>query len=408
MTLKCVKFADWSELRDVIRGQDNDFWVSCETGIFELEMPQRLATMRVQDLSVPEVFTHCFIARCQDVKAAANALTDEFGLGLRRKRVKSAGVPGCVFALVSDAKPSLLALRQVEVATTDREERVPLTNLQFHVVGYSELMGAAAKASKCKSFWLTAFQNVNAEDCKKRVLGLPSVEGASVGARFASCLLFEAANCHVVTERLTDLHGLGQRTQRVRSRQGPGCLALLVGFQVHGVVKGPSLTKVSQSHVSVKRSLGEGSIDSSVSRRPMSSEGLAEHPSKQRRLDAAMVCTSGGSSGVSTLCKALPTQATPQTWHPELATPKTLTAPLDEAAREELHFRQAKVLESRLAGLLPTLLRDKLSTEFVQAKLEQLMKKPTGRLDAFKLDIARIWRTYLENHHQRCVDNSGN
>jgi len=49
-----------------------------------------------------------------------------------------------------------------------------------------------------------------------------------------------------------------------------------------------------------------------------------------------------------------------------------------------------------LAALLPTLPREQLSTPLVQEKLEESMRKPHGRLDKFKLEIARIWRKYLE------------
>jgi len=413
--MKCVKLADWSEIRDVLMDRKHDFWLSCMQGITELEFPQRIATTRVENLLAPDVFTHCFVARCKDIKAAANALTTEFGLGLRRKRVTSAeGMAGCVFALVSDSGPTQLALRHDEIAASataasssasflacssklSSEERVRRSKLQFQVVGYSELMSAAAMASQFRGFWLTAFQNVQAEECKKRVV-TTRVKDELLETRFASCLLFEAADCHVVTERLTDLHGLGQREQRVRATRGPGCLALLIGSSLDGVVKGSS--SLSSPLPSAKRRTGEGSTSKvlplSAAKRPCLEDTLT-----QRSSTFGSVVARCGSVAI------LPSRADQTKAVPKMdevtqgavskgALTEVPTDPRSNAAKEEFRFRQTKVLGKRLAQLLPTLSPEKLSTAFVQERLEESMNKPAGRLDAYKIDIARIWREYIE------------
>jgi hypothetical protein len=58
---------------------------------------------------------------------------------------------------------------------------------------------------------------------------------------------------------------------------------------------------------------------------------------------------------------------------------------------EEKYLKQVRALEKRAKTLLPTL-DGKLCTTLVQVRLEEAMKLPTGRLDRFRFDIARIWR----------------
>ncbi|CAK0796074.1 unnamed protein product, partial [Prorocentrum cordatum] len=64
------------------------------------------------------------------------------------------------------------------------------------------------------------------------------------------------------------------------------------------------------------------------------------------------------------------------------------------AARRALEQRRMRVLERRLAALLPSLPRARLSTPYVQARLEEFLQRPPGRLDRYRDHVERIWRAY--------------
>merc|ERR1711972_958972 len=62
---------------------------------------------------------------------------------------------------------------------------------------------------------------------------------------------------------------------------------------------------------------------------------------------------------------------------------------------EELYCKQVAALERRLLTLLPNLSQETIaSTACVQARLEQSMNKPAGRLQKFHMEIARIRRQF--------------
>lgn len=54
------------------------------------------------------------------------------------------------------------------------------------------------------------------------------------------------------------------------------------------------------------------------------------------------------------------------------------------------------VLEKKLQDLLPTLPFKELSTSFVQAQLEDVMRRPRGKFDKFRDVIERVWRRYRD------------
>lgn len=282
MNLTSVK--DWTEVRGALREHGHDFWASCLAHATPLEMADKLQTMRVDgDLFASEAFTDAYVAPSGDVKADLNALIDEFGLGLRRKRARSGSEPGCVVVLVSRDGPSALKRRRMDLPSDDRalstEERLRRTKLRFEVVS-SDQLSSRIEESKA-DFWLTAYTGADTEACKKKVITM-QVDGVPVAERFSRCLLATARNCQEATDRLCGVHGLGGRKSAVRSKPEPGCLALLLrGGGAEASMANSDDEGNSSTSASSGSSSGSSSSSNSSDSEPASSQeewmtGLAE------------------------------------------------------------------------------------------------------------------------------------
>lgn len=378
----CLIVPSVEELRPVLQGRGTDFWVGSLADVSTADLPPRFATMRIEESLASEAFDCVFACASNDIKSDANSLIDEFGLGLRKTRSRSKEVPGCVFVLVSQDGPSALRKKYDGLQSTDKrlstEERVRRTRLAFDIVPQSRLN---AEAGHGKPFWLTAYTDLDAEACKKKVVSL-SIEGFSAEDRFRRALIAEVKDCAVATDYITDRYGLSERAQRVRSKAMAGCIVLLM--DPISVAEALSKEAVSGG--------GTGLILPTTSEHPsppslrkrnatavsdVSPEGRAKH----QRMTTAPSAATG--------CAASPTA----NGGGDTATARSTS----QMNPEDLHCAQVCVIEKRLAILLPKLAREQLSTPYVQAKLEEFMKKPAGRLDKLRMDIARIWRSYAEN-----------
>jgi len=279
MPLNLVLVKDWKEVRGMLREQGHDFWASCLSHTTPMEMADRFQTMRVDgEVLAQEAFTHAYVAESGDVRADLNALIDEFGLGLRRKRARSGNEPGCVFVLASRGQPSGIKRRRTNLSATDKtlstEERLRRTKMRFEVVSADQL-GVQMSQSKA-DFWLTAYTGLDKEACKRKVVAL-QVEGAPAAERFARCLVAESRNCQEVTDRLCGLHGLGSRKTTVRSKPEPGCLALLLAGDGKPDAGAESDSDSdSSSSASADGTTAGGSGSSSSSSSPSSQGSLAD------------------------------------------------------------------------------------------------------------------------------------
>eukprot|EP00930_Biecheleria_cincta_P020397 TRINITY_DN15356_c0_g1_i2.p1 TRINITY_DN15356_c0_g1~~TRINITY_DN15356_c0_g1_i2.p1 ORF type:complete len:298 (+),score=56.40 TRINITY_DN15356_c0_g1_i2:60-896(+) len=235
MDLECTKLPDSMPFRYLIQDRGHDFWVSSMAGVSEEEMPGKIATLRVEDELVSEVFTHCYFKTSNKIKSDANAITDEFGLGLRKKRVTSQDVAGCVFVLINKNEETLLSKRRAALSPCDKklssEERLRRTQMQFYVTSVDAIM-ITAKAWK-SSFWLTSFTEVGAEEAKKKIAVL-NIEGKLAFERFAKCMIAEVPDCQRATETISKTCGLGLRKSAVRTFRNcekKGSVALLFSEQ---------------------------------------------------------------------------------------------------------------------------------------------------------------------------------
>ncbi len=64
----CVFVPSVEELRPQLQGRGTDFWVGSLADVSREELPAKIATMRVEDMLVSDVFTQCFACTTRDIK----------------------------------------------------------------------------------------------------------------------------------------------------------------------------------------------------------------------------------------------------------------------------------------------------------------------------------------------------
>jgi len=344
--LQILEVRDVERLHQLIetKGKANDWYVSAFVGVIASCSADKIRMARVEDELIGDTFTECMVISVNDVKEVCNTITDRHGLGLRKTRVKSDARPGCVYVCVNEHGPTTIFKNREGLDSSDRrlstEERVRRTSLQMKVVGENILSAAFAHACNKRTAWLTAVQLVDAEECKKRIV-VTTIDGMLAEETFECALIAEVPNCWQSTERLTNKHGLGSRTSKVRSKHEHGCVVLFLKQAPKGALQAASAPETSPPLPTPKAS-------------------------KCVRLETP---------------DSIVAHVTPRTQH-------------DPA--EEKYLRQVQALEKRFRELVPTFAAAQLSTAFVQEQLEEAMKLPAGRLDRFRLDIGRIWRAFAD------------
>lgn len=345
--LQILEVRDVERLHHLIetKGKANDWYVSAFVGVIASCSTDRIRVARIEGELIGDTFTECMVISVNNVKEVCNAITDRHGLGLRKSRVKSDAKPGCVYVCVNEHGPTTIFKNREGLDSSDRrlstEERVRRSSLQMEVADENILSAAFALACNKRTAWLTAVQLVDAEECKKRVV-VTTIDGKLAEETFECALIAEVPNCRQSTERLTNKHGLGSRTSIVRSKHEHGCVVLF----------------------------------------------LKQAPTWDLRAASAPETPSPLPTPRASKCVLL---ETPDSIVAEV-TPRTQHDPA-----EDKYLRQVQALEKRFKELVPTFAASQLSTPFVQERLEEAMKLPAGRLDRFRLDIARIWRAFADS-----------
>eukprot|EP00927_Polykrikos_kofoidii_P070325 TRINITY_DN6643_c0_g1_i1.p1 TRINITY_DN6643_c0_g1~~TRINITY_DN6643_c0_g1_i1.p1 ORF type:complete len:434 (+),score=78.67 TRINITY_DN6643_c0_g1_i1:77-1378(+) len=426
MPAQAVKMPDWMQFREVIKNRGHDFWVSCLANVTVDDMLGKVDSLRIEGELASDIFSHCYVKAAVDIKAVANAVFDEFGLGLRKKRVLSSSAPGVVFAFVNNDGPSILSKWRESMGNNDKrlsaEERL---RREQHIFRNATLADMDREMGKNKHrFWLTSVTGVDVETCKKRVV-TSSIEGQLAVDRFKCCLVAEVSDCLRATDQLTSRHGMGLRKSMVRAKAGQGCLALLYN-STEILLAGARATEeanpkrteredatplpdAKRRHVSVADQL-QNTAKSSTDK----SMRLATSASKESTSRLGSATSMASDASVSVTLPLQQKQEKDQRGAPAATAAPQPKAILDAASpgkkpdkalpsgpppdpAGDLHYRQVQVLEGKMAKLLPTLKREKFATDYIQGKLELIMQKPKGRLDKFKLDIGRIWRAWLDD-----------
>eukprot|EP00441_Pelagodinium_beii_P047599 CAMPEP_0197623836 /NCGR_PEP_ID=MMETSP1338-20131121/3746_1 /TAXON_ID=43686 ORGANISM="Pelagodinium beii, Strain RCC1491" /NCGR_SAMPLE_ID=MMETSP1338 /ASSEMBLY_ACC=CAM_ASM_000754 /LENGTH=352 /DNA_ID=CAMNT_0043193919 /DNA_START=43 /DNA_END=1101 /DNA_ORIENTATION=+ len=197
-----------------------DFWLSCREGVSPDGIHSTVKSEKIEKQEAATVFDTCYVAASLDIKADADKLLDDYSLGLRKKKVSSKNVPGCVYIMLQsqnmkaspDIDPSLSS--EERPAFIFREVAEPLALSRF---------GKGMKAHP-KAFLLLSYPGQSIDDCKKSVVCHPEAH------HFSRCLLADVSDCTGWLGMLTDEHGLGSLVRlpaRVVEKR-KGCLALLL------------------------------------------------------------------------------------------------------------------------------------------------------------------------------------
>lgn len=412
----CVRVSGWADMGKKLtaNGPNDDHWVSCLAEVSAHEFPEKCQTFRVEDQLVSDIFTHCYYCDCKDVKSESYALLSEIGLGLRRKMVRTKNMRGVMFGFMKEKGVTLLSKGRDQLDVTDKklsaQERVKRTAMSFDVCSIEHVFAEAKRHPG--GFWLTANTGIlDVEKAKEKAV-TTTCDGEHALVRFRRCLIVESADCQKDTLRISKSCGHGLRNSNVRAKMAPGTVMMfltgegLPPLPVPGQQSTPTKREpprsVTEAGSAEKRRRPEAEQVAApppqraaaephkpVSSRPQVAASAPQRsaPEPQRPMAAATLPVS---SRPPQSAQVMPQRPPVIAKAPEIAPGKAPTS-------EELYCQQMEVLEKRLSKLLPGLPRERLSTEYVQTKLEESMSKPHGRFDQFKLQIGRVWRSFLES-----------
>jgi len=316
--------------------------------------------------------------------------------------MSKAGTSGYVFVLVNTSGPTVLLKQQLELPATSTklatEVRVRRTSVRYEVSSVAVMVTHSRKNQG--SFFLTAISGADVEMCKKKIVST-QVGGALVEERFPRCLLAEVPNCLEAVNLIQDKCGWGIRTSKVRCKPVKGCLALFLPMEYKAQATSQPLPfndqATSQALVPFNDQAG----------------GAVTTPDAKRHRQVWKTSNGGVAASASAV-------ATPQTSQQASAasmvaaasrrasnSPTAPTVPTDKggASRKRprdddnnLYQKQVSVLEGRMTVLLPLLLPAELNPNFVQARLEEMMHMPQGRLAKFQPVIQRALHSHANKH----------
>jgi len=402
--IKPIVVDEFDELREQIKKNAPDYWVSCLAEGAHVSLELALWKMHTDKMLARECFTHCYLAESEGIKEDANKLIDEFGLGLRTKRVHSNNGPGYVFVLVNEEGVSALAQRNSVLDVTDTrlstEERLRRSGMQFFKVKFESLL---MKASEFRGhFWFTTFAKVGARDCMKRVVASKLGQDYAI-EKYDQCWIYEAGNMADALKQLIAACGYGLRTHSIHTAVGPGCLAVLIEKGAKSwalsredeieLAKGLS-TKPPKLFLRGKNaSLGRQAVDMRAihgpSKLPVDPEEVAAK--LQERALAA------GLDGADQE-QLFPTDGGEH--QKELGILQVEPgAGFEKGSKEYEETRARQKIEAirkRLFEVAPTLSKfPDVTTGYLQSRVEQLMGLPAGRLNRHRGEIEEMWPNVL-------------
>mmetsp|Transcript_123989 Transcript_123989/g.194384 ORF Transcript_123989/g.194384 Transcript_123989/m.194384 type:complete len:392 (+) Transcript_123989:1-1176(+) len=374
-------------LEDVIsklQRYGSDHYVTSLKDVGAHEAADKLSSLRVDGELAQDVFSHCYALDSEDVMADGEKILKACGLGLRKKRFKGSSHAGCILALFNKLGPTKLS--QIRSSLSDTDTRLPThdrldrSTLLFQEVESSTLDQFARRHAR--NHFLTALASDDGPmACKKYIITMKYGEEL-VSKKFTNCVMSKVDDCMSVV-RCIEQYGLGCRSKKVRCRAVPGWIALLfnssndpsVASRVSDVIDNASNSLVAKgAGTHSKRSRENGSLTGDV---------LQEPAASKMRFDRHL--NSGHQKCPIEIVGA------------DNATPNESHQRHPSIVEEETHYRVSKVLEKKSRRILAKLPRASICTDSVQNKLEERMHKPPGHFDRYRLEISRIWRTYLDD-----------
>eukprot|EP00397_Hematodinium_sp_SG-2012_P016529 GEMP01016866.1.p1 GENE.GEMP01016866.1~~GEMP01016866.1.p1 ORF type:complete len:496 (+),score=88.73 GEMP01016866.1:260-1747(+) len=229
--LKVLRVDTLEEMSAHIEDRGHDFWIGTYADCDHFDCRMRCQnSLTCEDLRAEDVFTHCYTLVCGDIKASSNVLFSRFGLGLRRKRVNSKAVNGCMYLLINRDCETDLHRRRARISNYDSSYRLSTeakmrnSSLVFTVVDKAGFMQVLAKT---KAFWLSSFSNMTTDAAPKQIM-CTHIEGKPPEKLFSHCYLMPSANCRTDCDGLNRIYGFGVRQNRVRAKEMTGVVYCLV------------------------------------------------------------------------------------------------------------------------------------------------------------------------------------
>ena len=210
----------------------HDFWLGSLAGVDHWECENAVMTLKCEDLPARQVFTVCYTAKSKNIKADADAFMAHHGLGLRRRRVGSKPVPGCLFLLLRPEGDSALHVRQKKLieSVDSLEHRLSsearLRRTKFHIVEI-KTESLRDQVRREDHFWLSSLQADDLEKAKKGVI-TSQVGGEPLENLFSHCFIARSENCKADCLRFKSFCGLGMRKSNVRAKDSGGFIFLCV------------------------------------------------------------------------------------------------------------------------------------------------------------------------------------
>jgi len=209
-----------------------DFWVGTLAGVDYLDMKCRCENhLAVHEYPVREIFTHAYILETNDIKTAANTLLDQFGLGLRKKRVLSKAEKGCVFLLLNNnGKTPYLAQREgagLESRNSGEFRRRALDGI-VHFVTLEDRDEFLALPKMNLAFWAGCVMTTSMAEAENFIANI-NVDTKKIEYLFSHCYLHRSQNCRKDCDDIFNRYGNGLRQRIVTSaREQPGIVFLLI------------------------------------------------------------------------------------------------------------------------------------------------------------------------------------
>eukprot|EP00929_Paragymnodinium_shiwhaense_P040837 TRINITY_DN21258_c0_g1_i1.p1 TRINITY_DN21258_c0_g1~~TRINITY_DN21258_c0_g1_i1.p1 ORF type:complete len:1041 (+),score=338.51 TRINITY_DN21258_c0_g1_i1:113-3235(+) len=411
--MKYVKVTKKKVFKKMLKPHGNDFWLSCLSDNKSISLKDRVQIATIMGKRATEVFTHCIIWRVKNMRAAAQQLAESRGMGLRKTKLQAATEgPGRLFAFVKDSGFSEVSKSISAMDANDKrlsvEERVRRSTIVFKVVTEEQLLNIARQPKHKDKGWLTTFTKIWPEACKGRVVGM-KINGESVDKTFKSCLIAGVENCWQAARKMERDVGTSLRTQRTKAQSAQGCLVLLLKTQLEEA-QAPSGMESLFDGAAVDDDLVAQDVGQKRKASGSASQG-EKTPSKKKKKDKK---SKTDDSEMRIPLAELAVQASRE----ESAQDSPAAAPVTRAGgegattaqdkrkavkAEDRYMMQTRVLEKKLKEILPDLPKKKLTASLVQAKLEEVMCRPAGRFDKFRMDIARIWRAFEEEQRKKAL-----
>lgn len=213
-------------------GAFTDYWVGTLAGVDYVDMKCKCENhLSVDEYLVRDIFTHAYILETDDIKSTGNALLDQFGLGLRKKRIVSKAEKGCVFLLLNNTGQSAyLTKRQgagLESRNSGEFRRRALDGI-VHFVTMEDRDEFLLLPKMNLAFWSGCVMTTSMAEAENYIANI-TVDQKKIEYLFSHVYLHHSQNCQKDCDEIVRRYGNGLRQRVVTAaKERPGIVFLLI------------------------------------------------------------------------------------------------------------------------------------------------------------------------------------